>query len=99
MYLREEAYVTADKVERCLQEAFFSTESGMHLIKAQMGLGKTGEYVKLATDHSIDRFLIALPMNRLKEEIKKRLLDNGVPERDIFMMASVHSNAFIPAEI
>lgn len=103
VYLREEAYVTVDEAERCLrknlQDAFYSTDSGMHLIKAQTGLGKTGEYVTLIVDHPVDRFLIALPTNRLKEEVKKRLLDNGVPERDIFMTASVHGNAFIPAEI
>ena len=103
VYLRKEAYVTVDEAERCLQrnlqDAFCSRESGIHLIRAQTGLGKTAEYVKLATDHPTDRFLIALPTNRLKEEVKKRLLGNGVPEWDIFMTASVHGNAFIPAEI
>ena len=103
VHLRTETYVTVDEAERCLrrnlQDAFCSTDTGMHLIKAQTGLGKTREYVKLATDHPTDRFLIALPTNRLKEEVKKRLMDNGVLERDIFMTASVHGNAFIPAEI
>ncbi len=103
VYLGEETYVTVDEAERCLrrnlQDAFYSTDPGMHLIKAQTGLGKTGEYVRLAADHPADSFLIALPTNQLKEEVRKRLLDNGVPEQDIFMTASVHGNAFIPAEI
>lgn len=101
--IRKEEYAAVDEAERCLRQnlydAFCSTESGMHLIKAQTGLGKTREYVRLIADHPADRFLIALPTNQLKEEVKKRLVNNGVPERDIFMTASVHGNAFIPPEI
>lgn len=103
VYLRKETYVTVDEAEKCLrgnlQDAFCSTESGMHLIKAQTGLGKTREYVRLIADNQAERFLIALPTNQLKEEVKKRLVNNGVPERDIFMTASVHGNAFIPPEM
>lgn len=103
VYLRTETYATVDEAEKCLQEnlhnAFCSTKSGMHLIKAQTGLGKTREYARLIADNPADRFLVALPTNQLKEEVKKRLENNGVPERDIFMTASVHGNAFIPSEI
>lgn len=103
VYLRKEEYVPVGEAEICLQEnlynAFQSTDLGMHLIKAQTGLGKTREYVRLAAEHPEDRFLIALPTNDLKEEIKNRLVCNGVPEREIFMTASVHGNIFIPPEI
>ena len=103
VYLRTETYVSVDEAEECLRknlyDAFCSTESGMHLIRAQTGLGKTGEYVRLIADNPAERFLIALPTNQLKEEVRERLANNGVPERDIFMTVSVHGNAFIPPEI
>ena len=101
--LRTEEYVTVGEAEKCLRsnlhDAFCSTDSGMHLIKAQTGLGKTREYVRLVAENPADKFLIALPTNQLKEEVRERLVNNGVSERDIFMTASVHGNAFIPLEI
>lgn len=103
VYLRKEEYVPIEEAEECLRknlhDAFHSTCVGIHLIKAQTGLGKTGEYVRMIADNPSDRFLVALPTNQLKEEVKKRLVNDGVPERDIFMTASVHGNAFIPLEI
>lgn len=103
VYLRKETYVTVDEAEKCLRKnlhnAFCSTESGMHPIRAQTGLGKTEEYVKMIADNPAGRFLVALPTNQLKEEVKKRLVNHGVPEEDIFMTASVHGNVFIPPEI
>lgn len=103
VYLRTEMYVTVDEAEECLRrnlhDAFCSAESGMHLIRAQTGLGKTREYVSLIAENQSDRFLIALPTNQLKEEVRIRLIDAGISENDIFMTASVHGNAFIPPEI
>ncbi len=103
VHLRKEEYVSVDEAERCLREnlhnAFRSADKGIHLIKAQTGLGKTREYVRLAAEHPEGRFLIALPTNALKEEVRDRLVGKGIPEREIFMTASVHGNAFIPPEI
>lgn len=103
VHLRKEEYVSIDEAERCLrenlQDAFRSADKGLHLIKAQTGLGKTGEYVRMAAEHPEDKLLIALPTNNLKEEVKDRLVEKGIPEREIFMTASVHGNAFIPPEI
>lgn len=101
--LGKETYVPIDEAEACLREnlerAFRSTDAGLHLIRAQTGLGKTKEYIRLVTEHSESRFLIALPTNNLKEEVKDRLVFHGVPESEIFMTASVHGNALIPPEI
>lgn len=103
VYLRKEEYVPIEEAEECLRknlyDAFHSMDTGIHLIKAQTGLGKTREYIRLIVDNPADRFLIALPTNRLKEEVKEILADHGVPEREIFMTASVHGNVFIPQEI
>lgn len=103
VHLRKEEYVSIDEAERCLrenlQDAFQSADKGLHLIKAQTGLGKTGEYVRMAAEHPEEKLLIALPTNNLKEEVKDRLVEKGIPEREIFMTASVHGNAFIPPEI
>lgn len=103
VYLRKEEYVPVDEAEKCLWEnlyhAFRSEDTGIHLIKAQTGLGKTRAYIRLIADNPADKFLVALPTNQLKEEVQKTLIYAGVPERDIFMTASVHGNAFIPPEI
>ncbi len=103
VYLRTEEYVPIEEAEKCLREnlyhAFQSADTGIHLIKAQTGLGKTSAYVRLIADNPADRFLIALPTNSLKEEVWKTLINIGIPESDIFMTVSVHGNAFIPLEI
>lgn len=100
---RPEEYVPVREVEECLQknleDAFRSPDEGMHLIRAQTGIGKTRAYIKLAADNPGCRFIIALPTNVLKEEVRKRLTDSGVPEGDVYMTASVHGNALIPAEV
>lgn len=49
--LKKESYVPIEEAEGCLKlnlhDAFCSTNTGLHLIKAQTGLGKTREYQKL----------------------------------------------------
>lgn len=103
VHLREEEYASIEEAEKCLREnldhAFCSTDPGMHLVRAQTGLGKTAEYVRLIVENPESRFLVALPTNRLKEEVKETLVNRGMPEREIFMTPSVHGNDFIPYEI
>lgn len=103
VHLREEEYASVEEAEKCLREnlyhAFCSTDPGMHLVRAQTGLGKTAEYVRLIVENPESRFLVALPTNRLKEEVKETLVNRGMPEREIFMTPSVHGNDFIPYEI
>lgn len=103
IYCEPEEYVSMEEAEKCLQEnlreAFGSVDSGMHLIMAQTGLGKTRAYVRLAAENPRHKFLIALPTNSLKEEVRRALLSSGIPEKSIFMTASVHGNPFIPPEV
>lgn len=85
IYCEPEEYVPIEEAEKCLQEnlmkAFDSINAGMHLIMAQTGLGKTRAYVRLAAENPGHKFLIALPTNSLKEEVKRVLLNNGIPEK------------------
>ncbi len=66
-----------DHVNRCLYAAINSREKGMHLIPAQTAIGKTRAYCDIVCSESENRFLIAVPTNRLKKEIEKRLFDAG----------------------
>lgn len=103
VYCDPEEYVPIREAEECLirnlESAFRSPEKGMHLIRAQTGIGKTSMYVRLIAENRETRFLIALPTNSLKEEVGRTLVSVGIAEKDIFMTASVHGNPFIPPEI
>lgn len=103
VYCGETEYARMDEAEECLwlnlQNAFRNIGNGMHLIKAQTGLGKTSMYVRLIAENPESRFLIALPTNSLKEEVGNSLICNGIAKESIFMTASVHGNPFIPPEI
>ncbi|WP_313256633.1 hypothetical protein [Lacrimispora sp.] len=70
----EEVY---NYVNRCLYAAINSKEKGMYLIPAQTAIGKTRAYCDIVCNESENRFLIAVPTNRLKKEIEKRLYDAG----------------------
>lgn len=70
----EEVY---DYVNHCLYAAINSREKGMYLIPAQTAIGKTRAYCDIVCRESDNRFLIAVPTNRLKKEIEKRLYDAG----------------------
>lgn len=103
VYCGETEYVKMDEAEECLwlnlQNAFRDVGNGIHLIKAQTGLGKTSMYIRLIAENPESRFLIALPTNSLKEEVGNSLICNGIAKESIFMTASVHGNPFIPPEI
>lgn len=75
-----------------------SKQEGLHLIGGQTGLGKTELYIRLAIEHPHLRMVIAVPTNRLKQEIYERLKDKGIPEKDIFVTPSIRSNCFVPPE-
>ena len=103
VYCDPEEYVSIREAEECLQKnlenAFRSPEKGVHLIRAQTGIGKTSMYVRLIAENRETRFLIALPTNSLKAEVRRTLVSKGIAEENIFMTASVHGNSFIPPEI
>ena len=102
IYQEKKAYVSIHEAEHCLREnlksAFQSRQEGIHLITAQTGLGKTSAYIKLIMDNPDKKFLIALPTNKLKEEVYcKRLA--CMLEEERFMTVSIHGNVFFPPEI
>lgn len=61
-----------------LIKAIEDYRKGIYLIKAQTALGKTYQYCNIVGEYPNRRFLIAAPTNRLKQEIAKRLSQNGI---------------------
>ena len=102
VYQGKTDYVSIDaavnKLKTDLASAFQSCENGIHLIKAQTGLGKTTAYIDLIRENPKNRFLIALPTNMLKREVGGKLRNSGIPADDIFITPSVY-DSFLPAEI
>lgn len=82
-----------------LQAAFQSPGKGIHLIKAQTGLGKTTAYIDLIREHPEEKFLVAVPTIDLKKEIKDRMIDGGIPAGEIYMTVNVPGNPYFPEPI
>lgn len=78
----QEEYISLEQGEKMLlgnfQKALEETYKGIYLIKAQTALGKTEVYCKVIAQEQDKRFVIALPTNKLKEEVCGRLQGNGV---------------------
>lgn len=99
----EETYFTLEEVTKCLEEslnkAYHSSGDGIHLIKAQTGVGKTTAYINLIKKDVNGKFIIAVPTNMLKKEIYTRLLQAGILPHEIFMTISIKGNPLIPEDI
>lgn len=88
----------ADCLRQNLEEAFLSRLKGIHLIKAQTALGKTSVYMDLIVKYRTHKFIVALPTNRLKEQVAKDLCCR-LPEQEVFMTLSVENSNLVPPEI
>lgn len=103
VYREEEEYHTLDQAWQCLVDnldnAFCSIGSGIHLIKAQTGLGKTSAYINLIRNNPYSKFLIALPTTNLKKKVYERLLVAGISREEIFVTKNVMGNNFFPIEM
>jgi len=103
VYQGKEEYASINKAENLLKEnlnhAFLSKEEGIHLIKAQTGLGKTKSYIELIAENTDSRFLVALPTNKLKKKVGNELIMDGIPKDSLYVTPSVTENGFIPVEI
>lgn len=101
--IKEEKYYSLEEswehLMKNIQTAFTYPGTGIHLIKAQTALGKTTAYIQLIKENPGEKFLIALPTNILKKQVKKDLICAGISEEDVFMTESVQGNCFIPDEI
>lgn len=96
---KERQYISMKEGEKKLREniekAVRSSSSGLHLIRAQTALGKTEAYCKTICENKGKRFIIALPVTRLKEEVYGRLKKMGV---QAMMTASIDDEGF-PREV
>lgn len=92
----EEAFTC---MEQNLRQAYRVGVEGIHLIKAQTGLGKTTAYIELIKEESAAEFIIAVPTIRLREEVYGRLLKEGIPAGEIFCTKNINGNPHIPEEI
>ena len=89
----------AECMENNLSRAYHARGIGIHLIKAQTGIGKTRAYIRLIKGTPNGKFIIAVPTIRLKEEIYARLLADGVMPNEIFKTVNIWGNSLIPVEI
>lgn len=96
---KEQVYYTVNEVYRhicsCLEKAISSPRNGFYMIPAQTAVGKTKAYCDIICREKKQRFLIAVPTNRLKREIEERLLRAGA---DILVTLSIEEME-IPADL
>lgn len=88
-------YVMIEEAEYDLKEKFmqavYSENQGVHIIKAQTGIGKTNLYLDYLLHDKNRKFLIAVPTHKLKEEVYNKAISNGInnvaytPEMPVFM--------------
>ncbi len=91
--IERKEYVTIEEAEYDLKENFItaleSDKNGIHIIKAQTGLGKTTLYLNCMR-YSERPFLIVVPTHKLKNEVCQKALGLGIknitctPEMPIF---------------
>ena len=84
----------AQSFQNNLEEAFRSTRTGIHLIKAQTAIGKTRAIKRLVTTNTDKKFLIAEPINLMKKEVYE---DLKFCCSDVCMTESVRDNPFLTA--
>lgn len=77
-----EEYVSMEEMQEdvynAIHRAFYSGDKKFHIIKAQVGAGKSYSYLKLMTEYTDARFLIAVPTNLLKREIYEAAKKLGI---------------------
>lgn len=87
-------YVTIEEAEYDLKEKFiqavYSENQGVHIIKAQTGIGKTNLYLDYLLYDKNRKFLIAVPTHKLKAEVYNKAISKGInnisytPEMPVF---------------
>ena len=80
--IKKQEYVSIEEAEWDLEnkflEAMHSKNRGLHIIKAQTGIGKTNLYLNYIKAHPNEKFLIAVPTHKLKTEIYNKALQLGI---------------------
>lgn len=87
-------YVMIEEAESDLKEKFmqavYSENPGVHIIKAQTGIGKTNLYLSYLLHDKNRKFLIAVPTHKLKAEVYNKAISKGInniaytPEMPVF---------------
>ena len=87
-------YVSIEEAEVDLKEKFlqavYSENHGVHIIKAQTGIGKTNLYLDYLLHDKNKKFLIAVPTHKLKTEVYNKAISKGInniaytPEMPVF---------------
>lgn len=86
-------------MKKTLDQAYRMGGQGIHLVKAQTGLGKTAAYIDLIKEERDAKFIIAAPTIRLRDEIYGRLVREGVPADEIFLTKNMIGNPLIPEDV
>lgn len=75
-------YVSIEEAEDSLRENFlkaiYSENPGIHIIKAQTGIGKTNLYLDYMLYSKNRKFLIAVPTHKLKMEVYNKAVLKGI---------------------
>lgn len=75
-------YVTIEEAENDLknkfQQAVDSPNQGIHIIRAQTGIGKTNLYLDYLLHDENRKFLIAVPTHKLKMEVYNKAFSKGI---------------------
>lgn len=95
-YPLEEAFAC---MRQNLRQAYRMGGEGIHLVKAQTGIGKTAAYIDLIKEERGAKFIIAAPTISLRDEIYGRMVKKGVPEDEIFLTKNINGNPFIPGDV
>ena len=74
-YSLEEAQ---NDVYEVIHQAYMQSDNRIHIIKAQVGIGKSYSYLRIMSEHPDQRFLIAAPTNLLKNELDNKTKDMGI---------------------
>lgn len=92
---KRKEYVSIEEAENDLKEKFMqavdSENQGIHIIKAQTGIGKTNLYLDYLFHDKNRKFLIAVPTHKLKMEVYRKAVSKGIknitytPEMPVFM--------------
>lgn len=75
-------YYTLEEAQNDVYEvichAYMQNDDSIHIVKAQVGIGKSHSYLRIMKEHPDERFLIAAPTNLLKNEIYEKAKAMGI---------------------
>lgn len=66
---------------KAIRTAFLAEDSMVHIIKSQVGAGKSYSYLQLMAENPDDRFLVAAPTNLLKNELYHKAIQMDIEVR------------------